>query len=192
MSRNTRSASRAPEISRPLSTWPLISEKVFTRKALGWTAAGVAAAVAVTVGVWALWPESPRQRVYLDATACLLTDNRGVTAEPAASVWATMQAASVDTLVRVQRLRVSDPQTPENAAGYLASLAGSRCGTIIAVGEAPAGAVALHAATFPDIPFITVGDGTPAPNVQVIDASATEEIQSAVREKLDMLADAVS
>lgn len=157
-----------------------------------WVAIGVAVAVVIAVGVWALWPESPRARVYRDATACLLTDNRGVIVEPAASVWAVMEKSSVDTRVRLEHLRVVDPQTPENAAGYLTSFASTGCGMIVAVGEAPAGAVALRAATFPDIPFITVGDGTAAANVEVFGPSSTAEIQDAVRGHFDELADAAS
>lgn len=158
-----------------------------------WTAGGVAAAVAVALGLWALWPESPpRQRDYLDATACLLTDDRGVITEPAASIWATMQAVSADTLVRVQNLRVTGPQTAENAEIHLTSLTAARCGTVLAVGTAPIAAVQRKAASFPDTPFLTVGGGTPAANVQVLDAADTAELRSAVQQKLEGLQESVS
>ncbi len=170
----------------------LISRKIAALRWPHWVAIGTAATVAIAVSVWALWPESPRQRVYLDATACLLTGNQGVTTEPAASVWATLQQASVDTLVRAQTLRVSDPQTPENAAGYLASLATSDCGLIVAVDAGPAAAVDKHAGTFPATPFITVGGGTPAANVQVFDPSDTAGIQAAVQTHLEAMADQAS
>ncbi|MER7995883.1 hypothetical protein [Micromonospora chalcea] len=46
------------------------------------------AAVATT---WMLWPDpEPRQREYLNATACLLTDHAGVSDDAAKPVWAAM------------------------------------------------------------------------------------------------------
>jgi hypothetical protein len=75
----------------------------------------VVAIVALVVGglaAWVFWPDpAPRQREYLDATACLLTDAKGVAGTEAAPIWSAMQDASVSSLVRVQYLEVDGPQT---------------------------------------------------------------------------------
>jgi hypothetical protein len=131
---------------------------------------GVGVAVVAGLLTWALWPEPPRQREYLDATACLLTDEQGVTADPARTVWTTMQIASVKSLVRVQNLQVNGPQTTENAAAQI---------------EAVTKAASAHG----EIRFLTVGGGTAADNVRVLDPGATEALQTTIREHLDALAD---
>lgn len=149
------------------------------------------AAVAVVAGLltWVLWPEPPRQREYLDATACLLTGEQGVTEEPARTVWTTMQSASVKSLVRVQNLQVNGPQTVENAAAHLASMTDGGCGVIVATGPAQIDAVTRAASGHGDIRFLTVGGGTAAGNVQVLDPGATGVLQETIQERLDALAD---
>jgi basic membrane lipoprotein Med (substrate-binding protein (PBP1-ABC) superfamily) len=106
----------------------------------------------------------PRARQYLDFTACLLTDEHGVSGAAAAPVWTGMQNSSTKTLAKVQYLPVLGPQTGENAATYVASLAQSQCDIIFAVGSAEVDGVNRSAATFPATPFVVVGgkaaDGT--------------------------------
>ncbi|MEV6348070.1 hypothetical protein [Actinoplanes sp. NPDC051851] len=150
--------------------------------------------VAVLIGLttWALWPEPPRQREYLDATACLLTDEKGIAAEPATSVWATMQELSAVSLVRVQYLPVNGPQTAGNAVTYATSLAIGRCGAIVATGEPQAAAVGQIAATYPAIRFITVGAGTTADNVEVVTETTGEALRGTLKNHLDTLADAAT
>jgi hypothetical protein len=140
---------------------------------------------------WALWPEEPRQRDYLDATACLLTDDKGLTTAPADSVWPTMQDISDTTLVRVQHQRTDGPQTTENAITHLTTLAYTGCQTIVATGKAPIDAVAARAGAYPKVTFITIGSGTPAKNVQVVDATG-DAVRSAITEQLTALADDAS
>ncbi|MEV4760630.1 hypothetical protein AB0J86_36765 [Micromonospora sp. NPDC049559] len=143
------------------------------------------AALAVVVAglvTWAVWPSPPPQplaRQYRDVTACLLTDERGITGEQAAPVWAGMQDASLKTLARVQYLKVSGEQTADNARTYLASLVQSRCTLVLAVGAAPVAAVGAGAERFPDARFVTVGGGTAAPNVSVVGESAPEAVRAA-------------
>ncbi|MEU4164182.1 hypothetical protein [Actinoplanes sp. NPDC026670] len=151
--------------------------------------AGAGVLVVAGLLTWALWPEPPRQREYLDATACLLTDEQGVTADPAGPVWRAMQAASVKSLVRVQNLQVNGPQTADNAAAHLASMTGGGCGAILAVGPAQIEAVTKSAGEHREIRFLTVGGGAAAENVQVFDATDTAALEKAIQERLDALAD---
>jgi basic membrane lipoprotein Med (substrate-binding protein (PBP1-ABC) superfamily) len=139
------------------------------------------------VAAWAFWPDPrPRQREYLDATACLLTDEKGVTGKGAAPIWSAMQDASVSSLVRVQYLPVNGPQTADNARAYVASLAGGKCGVVIAVGTAQVDAVTATAQTFPAARFVTVGGGTPSANVSVVEAS---DAATAIGQRVSALAD---
>jgi hypothetical protein len=81
---------------------------------------GSALVVAVAVG-WAVWPSqpAPRARQYLEFTACLLTDDHGITGPEAAPVWAGMQEASLATRAKVQFASVVGRQSVENAVPFL-------------------------------------------------------------------------
>ncbi|MFC6562645.1 hypothetical protein [Actinoplanes utahensis] len=149
------------------------------------------ALLSVIVGLiaWALWPEPPRQREYLDATACLLTDETGVTAEPAKTVWHTMQEASAASLVRVQYLPVRGPQTTDNAAAYLASLTSSRCGAVIVAGKAQIDAAAANADKHPEVSFIAVGAATNTPGMRAIDPSSVDDLRESLDKQLAKLAE---
>jgi len=145
--------------------------------------------VVAGLATWALWPDSePRQRDYVDATACLLTDDQGITGPKARPVWTAMNAASAASLVRVQYLEVSGPQTAGNAGTYLASLANGRCGAVIAAGDAPVAAVAEAAKTFPGVRFVAVGAGTPSDNVQVVPDGDPDDLQAKIKERVEALA----
>jgi hypothetical protein len=102
-----------------------------------WLAAGVCVVVAGAV-TWALWPSNPattpHARHYLNVTACLLTDSRGIApGTPGAPAWAPMQSASVATHVMVSYL-------PDTGAGttpvMLNTLVERHCGVIITTGTA--------------------------------------------------------
>jgi hypothetical protein len=151
--------------------------------------AALAVLAAAGVTAWALWPDPPRQREYVDATACLLTDEKGVTAEPAKTVWATMRQASAETLVRVQYLQVNGPQTAENAAAHLAALTSGRCGLVTAVGGPQIEAVTGDGPQHPDVRFITVGGGSPAENIEVASPAG---LQKTITDRLAALAEAAS
>ncbi|GLY05506.1 hypothetical protein Acsp01_58850 [Actinoplanes sp. NBRC 101535] len=148
-------------------------------------------AVIAGLTTWALWPEPPRQREYLDATACLLTDEKGVTGE-AQPVWTSMQEASVAALVRVQYLQVQGPQTARNATAFATSLAGGRCGVIFSVGAAQTEAATAVAPGYPTVRFVNVGEGnaTPPANVQVIPASAPDTLGAEIKQHIAALAEA--
>ncbi|WP_430498451.1 hypothetical protein ACQRWP_26075 [Micromonospora trifolii] len=155
-----------------------------------WPLAAAGLIVVVVVG-WALWPKAepePRQREYRAETACLLTGTAGVAAPEARPVWTGMQEASLATQVKVQFLEVDGPQTGENAETFLASLVQSRCGVILAVGEAPVRGVGPTAARFPAAKFVAFGAATPGPNVVVEDATDPETVQRKARDLVAALA----
>ncbi|GAB2962676.1 hypothetical protein GCM10027280_59410 [Micromonospora polyrhachis] len=132
---------------------------------------------------WALWPDpepEPRARQYREVTACLLTDDQGVTGAEAAVVWAGMQDASLRTRAKVQFLQVDGAQTIDNARTYLGSLVQNRCDLVLAVGTAPVGAVRENAARFPSARFVTVGSGAPAANVSVVMETTPEAVRAQV------------
>lgn len=156
-------------------------------------ALGVLVLALAGVATLVLWPDAPpRQREYLDVTACLLTDQEGVKGEQAKPVWAAMQDASVSSLVRVQHLQVNGPQTADNARAHANSLAGSRCGVVIAVGPAQVNAVVDVAPTYPAVRFVTVGGGASSSNVSVIADTSTQELGTAIRGQFDALVDTTS
>lgn len=135
--------------------------------------------------VWALWPapqppEPPRARQYLAYTACLLTDDHGTQGPAAAPVWAGMQDASLATRAKVQFLVVTGPQTAENAAPFVASLAQSHCDLVFAAGRAPSAGVRRSAPTFPRVRFFLVGDPNPGGNISSVDGRTPELVRASV------------
>ncbi len=143
--------------------------------------AGIAAVVLFT-GSGSAPAAPPQARQYLDVSACLLTGPRGVAAgSPAASVWASMEAASLRNHVMVSYLPDIAPAKPQV---LLNSLVQRRCGVIITTG-APPGLVVATARANPSQRFVVVADapGTAAPAnaVVVSSADATARIGSVVR-----------
>ncbi|QGN49765.1 hypothetical protein GKC29_25000 [Micromonospora sp. WMMC415] len=153
-----------------------------------WIALGSAVAVVAGLTTWALWPDPPRQREYLDATACLLTGESGVTAEPAATIWTAMQDTSAVSRVRAQYLPVNGPQTTANATVYLNTLASRRCGAVIAVGQAQVDATADVAGKHPEVRFMIVGTNTNIPGVQALDPASPDTVRAQLNELLKTLA----
>jgi hypothetical protein len=150
----------------------------------------VLAAVAVVVvlavaAIWLLWPEPDepiRERRYRDATACLLTDDRGLTGEPAATVWAGMQEASTADLIRIQYLSVAGPQTAANALTYVNTLASQDCAVFIAVGEIPVTAMAEGRANFPAARYVAVAHDPGDATITRVDGAPAESTREAIRE----------
>ena len=91
------------------------------------------------------------------------------------------------SLVRVQYLPVNGPQTAANARSYVASLAGGKCGVVIAVGTAQVDAVTATAPTFPADRFVTIGGGSPSANVSVVDDDPAS-LPGAIKQQVDALA----
>ncbi|WP_422733837.1 hypothetical protein ACN26Y_28330 [Micromonospora sp. WMMD558] len=153
-----------------------------------WIALGSAVTVVAGLTTWALWPDPPRQREYLDATACLLTDESGVTAEPAATIWTALQDTSAVSRVRAQYLPVNGPQTTVNATVYLNTLVGRRCGAVIAVGQAQVDATADVAGKHPEVRFMVVGTNTNTPGVRALDPASPDTLRAQLNALLKTLA----
>lgn len=141
------------------------------------------------IGAWALLSTGSgsaqpvaQARQYLDVSACLLTGPQGVTSgSPAASVWASMEAASLRSHVMVNYLPDIAPAKPQV---LLDSLVQRRCGVIITTGAPPALVVATARAN-PGQRFVVVADApataTPANTVVVSSTDATARIGAVVR-----------
>lgn len=145
----------------------------------GWLLAAGAAAVLAIAGVtaWMLWPRpaaAPHARQYLNVSACLLTDPKGVgPGTPAAPVWAAMQSASLATHVMVSYLPATGPA---DVKPMLNTLIQRQCGVIVATGTATAGVVEAGKAN-PHQRFLLVtapgsAGVTGTPNTLVVSATA--------------------
>jgi delta 1-pyrroline-5-carboxylate dehydrogenase len=165
-----------------------------------WLTAG-ATALAVVVGVaWvitaatgsSLWPfgpsrpheAGPQARVYLNATACLLTNPGGIAPGTAgAPAWRAMQAASLSTHVMVSYL----PDTgPADAGVMLSTLAERHCGVVITTGTSAAKVIKAARAQRQQR-FVLVAASGPAapagpPNAVIVSpAGAPARIDQAIR-----------
>ena len=148
--------------------------------------AGVIAAVTGT-GFRPFGPDQPvavpQARHYLNASACLLTDPRGIVqGAPGAPVWKAMQTASLATHVMVTYL----PATGQASASVmLGTLMERQCGVIITAG-APAAAVVRAAKSDRHQNFVMVGasgaSAAATSNLVVVsEASAPQRIDQAIR-----------
>jgi hypothetical protein len=158
--------------------------RVWKRRERVWAAA-TAAAVLVGLGsAWLLWPsapgEQPRERRYRATTACLLTDDKGLAGEEAKAAWAGMQEASTATLIKVQHLSITGPQTAANGLSYFNALGAQKCAVVVAVGRAAVAAMAEGRAQFPDMRCVTVGGTTGTTAVTTVDAGSPAAIRSGV------------
>lgn len=130
---------------------------------LGAVLALVACAVALVVWlvVWAVGgggsAPASRARAYTSFQACLLTDARGISAAPAAQVWAGMEDASLRTHAKVSYLAVTGPTTSANALTFLGSLLVRRCDVVVATGSPEQAAVRAEAPKYPGVRFVLAG-----------------------------------
>jgi basic membrane lipoprotein Med (substrate-binding protein (PBP1-ABC) superfamily) len=136
---------------------------------------------------WLLWPRSapaPQARQYLNVSACLLTDPRGVVpGTPAAPVWAAMESASQTTHVMVSYL----PDTgPADITPMLSTLIERQCGVIITTG-ADASQVISAAKADPNQHFLLITaagaaiTAAPANAAIVSPATAADRIDQTIR-----------
>jgi hypothetical protein len=139
------------------------------------------AALVATVVWWRSTPEDPvRERRYQATTACLLTDDKGLTGPAAKAAWNGMRRASDATLIKVQYLSITGPQTAANGLSYFNSLGVQKCATIVAVGDAPIAALSMGREQFPAIRYIVVGRAPAGAAVTKIDSSVPDTIESGV------------
>jgi hypothetical protein len=149
---------------------------------------GLLVAVAATIVTWSLWPPKPpddapaRERHYTANTACLLTDDKGIAAEPAHAAWAGMQEASLKTLIKVQYLAITGPQNAANGLSYFNTLGTQNCAVIIAAGPAPVAAMVEGHARFPRIKHVAIGGEVRDGPVTTVDNSSPATVQAQVRE----------
>jgi hypothetical protein len=152
-----------------------------------WWLAGLGLVSAVLViGAWLAWPdprppEPARARQYRDFTACLLTDEHGILADPAKAIWAGMQSASLTTQVKVQYLAVVGEQTTDNAVPFLRSLTQGHCGLVFGAGPTASAAIRAVAGGSAGIRFF-VTEGAASGNVALLDADRlTGDVESRIR-----------
>jgi len=168
------------------------------RRALA--AAIVAATCIVAICAYTLWPPAAapayrptaRAKAYAQYTACLLTDEAGITAQTAKPVWAGMQAASAKSAEQVSYLTMAGPDTAASAETYVNTLALRGCNLILATGNLPDQAVDVRAAAYPALEFITTPMSVAAAtstasaehNVTAIPAGKASDVQAAVESAL--------
>lgn len=141
----------------------------------------VAIAVGIAVPLLTVY-RAPQARQYLNVSACLLTDPRGVVpGTPAAPVWTAMQSASLSTRVMVTYL----PDTgPSDVSPMLSTLAQRKCGLIITTAVA-AGRAMNAARAYPHQQFLIItadGAAPVPPNALLVPpAAAPARIAQAIR-----------
>jgi hypothetical protein len=154
------------------------------RRPVALTAIG-ASALAIVITIWLAWPDGqathPRQRQYKATTACLLTDNEDLSGALAKASWAGIQEASEATLIKVQHLAISGPQTPENGLTFYNSLGVQRCTVIVAAGAVPVAAMTSGYRKFPGSKHAVVGGNAAEESITAVDTSSPETIRSGVK-----------
>jgi basic membrane lipoprotein Med (substrate-binding protein (PBP1-ABC) superfamily) len=154
-----------------------------------WIWLGAVLALAACGGGSAPAAPAARARVYTSFQACLLTDARGISAAPAAQVWAGMEDASLKTGAKVSYLAVTGPATAANALPFLGSLLVRKCGVVVASGSPERAAALAVAPKYPGVRFALAGTAIQGPvaggNVAVASAG-----QSGLRGRVAALIEA--
>ncbi|WP_329410729.1 hypothetical protein OG802_14450 [Streptomyces sp. NBC_00704] len=162
-------------------------------RTLALAAGSLAAAAALTVSAVLLFspdddrPAVPdtRARAYTDVDACLLTGDKGVTADStAAAVWQGMQDASLKTHARVSYAPVTGEQSAGNARPFLNGLLQRSCDVVLTVGGPEATAARTAAPQYEKVDFVLVGDATRASgNVRTV--AAGDGVRTAVADAVE-------
>ncbi|MFI5916004.1 hypothetical protein [Dactylosporangium sp. NPDC051541] len=145
---------------------------------------GAAVVVLGLLITWLAWPDPPtppRERQYKATTACLLTDDKDLTGDLAKAAWAGMQEASVASLIKVQHLAITGPQTTANGVTYYNTLGVQHCTVIVAAGGVPVAAMAEGLTSFPGITHVAVGGDPKGTVVSVVDATTPDSIRAGVK-----------
>ncbi|MEU6773356.1 hypothetical protein [Streptomyces sp. NPDC046759] len=110
-----------------------------------------------------------RARRYTETDACLLTDDKGITAgTTAAQVWQGMQDASLKTHARVSYAPVTGKQSAGRARPFLNSLLQRSCEVVLAAGPAEVTSAQQAAPRFQKVDFVLVGGGHTGRNVATV------------------------
>ncbi|WP_314224905.1 hypothetical protein [Streptomyces zaehneri] len=131
-----------------------------------------------------------RARAYTDVDACLLTGDKGITADStAATVWQGMRDASVKTHARVSYAPVTGEQSTGNARPFLNGLLQRSCDVVLAVGDPEVTAVESTAARYRKVDFVPVGGATRASgNVRTVPTG--DGLRAGVAEAVEHAVDA--
>ncbi|MFR9799171.1 hypothetical protein ACL02U_25240 [Streptomyces sp. MS06] len=131
-----------------------------------------------------------RARAYKDIDACLLTDDKGITAgTTAARVWQGMQDASLKTHARVSYAPVTGKQSVGSARPFLNSLLQRSCDVVLAVGPAEVPAARDAASGHKDVDFVLVGDGGGHTAANVTSVAAGDGLRAAVAGAVEQAVD---
>jgi basic membrane lipoprotein Med (substrate-binding protein (PBP1-ABC) superfamily) len=161
------------------------------------TAGVLAVAAGLTVTAVLLFPHDSRPpvpdtraRAYTDIDACLLTGDKGVTADTtAATVWQGMRDASLRTHARVSYAQVTGEQSTGNARPFLNGLLQRSCDVVLAVGNAEAAAAEATAPQYKKVDFVLVGDATRA-SVNVRTVAPSDGLRADVADAVEHAVDA--
>jgi basic membrane lipoprotein Med (substrate-binding protein (PBP1-ABC) superfamily) len=149
------------------------------------------AALVAACGVWIAWPSSqgaaapvPRARVYSAYSACLLTDDAGISSISARPVWTGMEAASAATSMTVSYLQATGATNVTDVQSYLNTLLVRSCNVLVAVGGQETAAVAATAGSYPSVHFVVVGAKSSGPNVAPVAGANEQAVTAGVRQLL--------
>ncbi|MFJ1809820.1 MULTISPECIES: hypothetical protein [unclassified Streptomyces] len=166
-------------------------------RTLALVAGALVAAAALSVAAVLLFshddrPPVPdtRARAYTDVDACLLTDDKGITADTtAATVWQGMQDASLKTHARVSYAPVTGEQSTGNARPFLNGLLQRSCDVVLAVGKPEVSAVEGTAPAYKKVDFVLVG-GDPHATVNVRTVAAGDALRADIADAVEDAVDA--
>lgn len=126
-------------------------------------------------------------RQYTASQACLLTGSRGISSQPAATVWAGMEDASQATNAKVTYLAVNGPATTDNAIPYANSLIEQHCGLVLAVGTPQTSAISQIAARTPKTNFVIVSSETDFSTANLKTVSLAADTRNEVKQEVESL-----
>lgn len=172
--------------------WERAAAWIANRRRSEQIGAGIAAVCILGLLVYLLISARParayepqqRARAYTAYSACLLTDEAGVSAPSAAAVWAGMQAASSATHEKVSYLTMAGPDTEANAQTYIDTLALRGCDLVLGTGRLPDTAIAARAGAYPKLEFaatpqVVAEGGSSAAAAKPATSASSDSIDSA-------------
>ena len=86
----------------------------------------------------------------------MLTGPGGISRDPAAAAWASLQPVAAQAKVRLSYLAVAGEDSVPRATSFIAVQARQGCDIIVAVGESEVAAVTTSMTAYPHIQFVVV------------------------------------